>query len=81
MTTDHANHEQQLLDFVRERHPPEVQAGIDSATDLFENGVLDSIGFVGLSVLVEDLAGKPIDFGQIKASELRSIRDILRLCF
>jgi acyl carrier protein len=77
----HASAERQLIDFVRARHDNDPAVVIDADTDLFASGYLDSIGFVGLSVLVEDLSGKPIDFTRVRPEELSTIRKILALCF
>ncbi len=72
--------EQKLVDWVKERNEdnPDVEFTLD--TDLFSSGLLDSLGFVVLATLVEDLRGEPINFEAVKPEELVSIRQIVDKC-
>ncbi len=68
---------QKIIEFIQERNVDNPDFKIDLDTDLFETGYLDSMGYVGLTVLVEELSGSEVDFEKTKPEDLRTIRQVL----
>jgi acyl carrier protein len=73
--------QRQLIAFVLERHPNPDHVHLDADTDLFAGGHLDSIGFIGLTVLVEELSGNRIDFERHDVSNMTTIGKIIEHFF
>lgn len=71
--------EEKLLQWVNERNPG-IQ-DIDVDTDLMASGYVDSMGFVGLMVLLEELGGRHLDDVLANPEDFRTIRHITQKCF
>lgn len=70
---------QRLLEWVKERNAEVTGLTID--TDLAESGAVDSMGFVGLMALLEELGGKNLDTILMNPENFRTIRSIVDNCF
>ncbi len=70
---------QRLLEWVKERNTEITGLTID--TDLAESGAVDSMGFVGLMALLEELGGKNLDTILMNPENFRTIRSIVDNCF
>lgn len=68
--------ESRLLDYVRAQYAGADPAAIGMDTDLFAEAGLDSIGLVGLMLLIEELAGTQIDY---QAHDLRGVSTLADL--
>jgi acyl carrier protein len=73
------DHIETLAAWVRARHAEDdVVVECDGDTDLFGSGILDSLGFIALVALVEELSGAPIDLDEVDIDELHTIRAIVQ---
>jgi acyl carrier protein len=65
-----------LLGYVRAQYAGADPAAIGMDTDLFAEAGLDSIGLVGLMLLIEELAGTQIDY---QTHDLRGVSTLADL--
>lgn len=70
---------QWILDYIEEEELT-VEVEIAADTDLVATGALDSMGFVGLVATFENLTGTEVDFEEIDAEELISVRSLIERC-
>jgi acyl carrier protein len=70
---------QWILDYIEEEEF-EVDVEITADTDLVATGALDSMGFVGLVATFENLTGTAVDFEEVDAEELTSVRALIDRC-
>jgi acyl carrier protein len=70
---------QWILDYIEEEEFT-VDVEITADTDLVATGALDSMGFVGLVAKFENLTGAEVDFEEVDAEELTSVRALIDRC-
>lgn len=73
--------ESKLIDWVAERNDGNPDFRMDRDTDLYASGYLDSLGFVGLLMLVEEMSGKKLADLDVNPLELKTVRIICETFF
>jgi hypothetical protein len=73
--------ERQLTDWVMARRGPKETLVIEATTDLRELGLIDSLGFIGLMALLEELGADNIDSVLAEPKKYASIRELVSACF
>ena len=68
--------ETQILQLLKEQLQLEVSS---SETDLLDSGLLDSLGFVDLLVLLEQHFGIQVDLESVEIESFRTVRGIAQL--
>lgn len=78
--TDHMepDHHAVLADWIREMNP---EAVFDIDTDLVESGIIDSMQFTELIMLIEELRGQEIDDDEKTLENFATLRAIIRAFF
>lgn len=74
-------HTAALIKWARELHSLEDDVKIDEDTDLVEAGLIDSLGFVGLMVMLEEMGASRLDELMAQPENFRSIRSVVDHCF
>lgn len=73
--------ERELIRWINSYNEEEgVDVVVTADSDLVATSALDSMGFVGLIALFENLAGVEIDFDEVDPEELTSIRSLFERC-
>lgn len=73
--------ERQLVDWVMARRGQKDDLVIDATTDLRELGLIDSLGFIGLMALLEEMGADNIDSVLVDPKRYASIRELVSACF
>ena len=73
--------EVQLVDWVMARRGDAAERRIDAETNLRDSGLIDSLGFVGLMALLEELGAENIDNVLANPKQFASIRELVTECF
>jgi acyl carrier protein len=60
--------------FAMLRKPPDA---LSSSTDLFDDGVLDSVALTGLIAAVEEATGRQIDFIDVDPDALHTVEGVV----
>lgn len=68
--------EDQLIEWIKARHEEDGAVELDAATDLFETGLLDSLGFVAMVTLVEEMTGRVINMEKIRPENIHTVAAI-----
>jgi acyl carrier protein len=66
----------QVVDWIRARHPEVTE--LDPDHDLIDNRLIDSMAFLEFIVLLERVAGRPIDVETLNLDDFRSLARIER---
>lgn len=69
----------QVTDWIRTRHPELTEIAPDC--DLIDNRLIDSMAFLEFIVLIERLAGRPIEVETLNLDDFRSLASIERAFF
>jgi acyl carrier protein len=77
MTVDRNQLENDLLEFIRSRHPNSIELTPD--TDLLEDSLLDSLLLMDLIFQIEDRYGIRLDSDQINPSNFRTTSAVASL--
>lgn len=70
---------EQITTWILARHP-EVNS-IDPDHDLIESRLIDSLGFIEFVLLIQRLAGRPIDIEAAGIESFRSLKNIEQVFF
>ncbi len=73
--------EQRLLRFIRQRSSSGPEAELTLDTDLREAGHIDSMRFIALMALLEELGAENIDDVISNPDHFRSVRSLVECCF
>ena len=73
--------ERQLLALLRARRIVEDRVLLDLDTDLRDSGALDSIRFVALMAVLEELGAENVDYALEHPEETRTVRQLVSRCF
>jgi hypothetical protein len=73
--------EAQLLALIRERKIVGQDAQLELDTDLRDGGHVDSMRFVALMALLEELGAQKVDYALENPDEVRTVRQLVRCCF
>jgi acyl carrier protein len=70
---------EKILRWVVEKNEDEDTSLINEDTDLFTSGYIDSMGFVGLMMYIEELSGNSFDASDINPDDIKTIKHIVEL--
>lgn len=64
-----------VLNFLTKARPDLADriADLDENADLFEAGVVDSHGFIGLCLAIEEITGRPVDIAEVDPEDFSTI--------
>ena len=75
------SHHQKIIEWIRKRNESVSDFSLEPYTDIAETGYLDSMGFVGFVVFLDEMGAKNTDLLISDAGQYRTVNDIVKLCF
>lgn len=69
---------QALREFIAEGHPEKTEA-VEEETDLFQTGILDSLGVVAMVTFMDEKFNCSLDFEDLTEENLSSLKSVTNL--